>query len=204
MTGGYHSLSSFGKGAGMNRKPLLVAVWSTHRVILLGLASLLGINILLFSLLYFVVAPKLSQSERELSDLQQQLRKSDTLASPQQAYEQGKKDYERFNLLLPSLRDFSELIGDLYTLATNCNLEISQIGYTQKELPEADILTYTLKFSLTGTYDELKRFIYGLEESKRLVVIEAMTLNAAQGEEGEALVNLNLNLTTYFGTEEKE
>lgn len=187
----------------MNRKPVLVAVWSAHRLLLLGLGGLLGLNILLFSLLYFGVAPKLSQTERALSELQQQLRKSDTLA-PQQAYEQGKIDYARFSDLLPSLRNFSELIGDLYALANNCNLEISQIGYTQKELPEAGILSYTLKFSLTGSYDELKRFIYGLEESKRLVVIEEMTLNAAKGEEGEALVTLNLNLTTYFGTEGKE
>lgn len=182
----------------MTRKPILIAVWTAHRSLLLGLVALLGLNILFLSLLYFGVAPKLSQRERELSALQQQLRKSDTLA-PHQAYEQGKKDYARFNALLPSLRNFSELIGDLYTLANNCNLEISQIGYTQKKLPKTDILSYTLRFSLIGSYDELKRFIYGLEESKRLVVIDQMTLNSANG-----LVSLNLNLTTYFGTEEKE
>ncbi|MDO9079156.1 MAG: type 4a pilus biogenesis protein PilO, partial [Desulfuromonadales bacterium] len=83
-----------------------------------------------------------------------------------------------------------------------CNLEISQIGYTQKELPDTGLLAYALKFSLIGTYDELKRFVYGLEESKRLVVIEQMTLNAAKGEEGDVLVSLSLSLTTYFGTEE--
>lgn len=187
----------------MNRKPFLVAVWSAHRFILIGLGGLLGLNILLFALLYFGVAPKLSRSERDLSLLQQQLRRSDAVA-PQQAYEQGEKDYARFRALLPSLRNFSDLIGDLYTLANDCNLGISQIGYTQKALPESGILSYDLKFSLTGTYDELKRFVYGLEESKRLVVIEQMTLNAAKGEEGAELVTLSLNLTTYFGTEGKE
>ena len=187
----------------MNRKPFLIAVWSAHRYILIGLGSLLGLNILLFSLLYFGVAPKLSQTETELALLQQQLRRSDAV-TPQQGYELGVKDYARFSALLPSLRNFSELIGDLYALAEQCNLEISQIGYTQKELPKSGILSYALKFSLTGTYDELKRFIYGLEESKRLVVIEQITLNAAKGEEGAALVTLNLSLTTYFGTEGKE
>ena len=187
----------------MNRKPILIAVWSAHRFLLISLGSLLGLNILIYSLFYFGVAPKLSQTERNLSELQQQLRKSDILA-PHQSYEQVKKDYARFNALLPSVRNFSELIGDLYTLANNCNLEISQIGYTQKELPKTGILSYTLKFSLTGSYDELKRFIYGLEESRRLVVIEQMTLNAAKVEEGEALVTLNLSLTTYFGTEGEE
>lgn len=187
----------------MNRKPVLVAVWSTHRFLLLGLGGLLGLNILLFSLLYFGVAPKLSQKEQELALLQQQLRRSDVVA-PQQAYEDGVRDYARFRALLPSLRNFSDLIGDLYTLAEQCNLEISQIGYKQKELTETALLAYALNFSLTGTYDELKRFIYGLEESKRLVVIEQMTLSAVKGEEDTALVSLNLNLTTYFGTEEKE
>jgi Tfp pilus assembly protein PilO len=187
----------------MNRKPVLVAVWAAHRLLLLGLGGLFGLNILLFPLLYFGVAPKLEQTERELAFLQQHSRKSDTLA-PQQAFEQGKKDYARFRALLPSLRDFSELIGDLYALAEQCNLEISQIGYTQKVLTDSGLLAYALRFSLTGTYDELKRFIYGLEESGRLVVIEQMTLNTAKGEEGTALVTLNLSLTTYFGTEGEE
>ena len=185
----------------MSRKPLLITVWTTHRWLLIVLGSLFSLNIFLFSLLYFVVAPKLSQSERELALLQQQSRSSDVIA-PRRAYEQGVKDYERFRTLLPSLRNFSDLIGDLYSLAEQCNLEISQIGYTQKELPDSGLLAYALKFSLIGTYDELKRFVYGLEESKRLVVIEQMTLNAAKGEEGDMLVSLSLSLTTYFGTEE--
>ena len=185
----------------MIRKPLLITVWTTHRLLLIGLGGLFLLNILLFSLLYFVVAPKLSQTERELTLLQQQSRRSGVVA-PQQAYEQGVKDYERFRTLLPSLRNFSDLIGDLYSLAEQCNLEISRIGYTQKKLPDSGLLSYALKFSLIGTYDELKRFVYGLEESKRLVVIEQMTLNAAKGEEGDALVSLSLSLTTYFGTEE--
>ena len=187
----------------MTRKPVLVAVWATHRILLIGLGGLFGLNVLLFSLLYFGVAPKLAQAERELALLQQKSRRSDAVA-PQQTYEQEVKDYARFRALLPSLRNFSELIGDLYALAEQCNLEISQIGYTQKELSGTDLMAYALKFSLTGTYDELKRFIYGLEESKRLVVIEQMTLNAAKGEEGAALVSLSLSLTTYFGTEGKE
>lgn len=187
----------------MNRKPFLMAVWSAHRFILIGLGGLLVLNILLFSLLYFGVAPALSRSERDLSSLQQQLRRNNAVA-PQQAYEQGTKDYARFRTLLPSLHNFSELIGELYTLANNCNLEISQIGYSQKALPESGILSYALKFSITGTYDELKRFIYGLEESKRLIVIEQVALNAARGEEGAEFVTLNLYLTTYFATEEKE
>ena len=187
----------------MNRKPILVVVWLAHRYLLIGLGGLFGLNMLLFSLLYFGVAPKLSQAERELALLQKESRSSNVVA-PQQSYEQGVKDYARFRTLLPSLRNFSELIGDLYALAEQCNLEISRIGYTQKEISETGLMAYALKFSLTGTYDELKRFIYGLEESKRLVVIEQMALNAAKGEEGASLVSLSLSLTTYFEMEGKE
>lgn len=187
----------------MKRKPFLAVVWSAHRPLFLSLGCLLGLNILLVLLLYFGVTPKLSQTERELALLQQQLRRHEAV-TPQQAYEQGAKDYAQFRALLPSLRNFSELIGDLYGLANKSNLEISQIGYVQKELPESDIMSYALKFTLTGSYDELKRFIYGLEESKRLVAIEQISLNAAKGDEGDSLVTLSLSLTTYFGTEGKE
>lgn len=187
----------------MNRKPLLIAVWSTHRRLLISLGSLFGLNLFLVLFLYFGVTPQLSKTEKELMQLQQELRSSDAV-TPQQGFEQGSRDYERFRTSLPSLRNFSELIADLYLLAEQCNLGISQINYTQKGLSGSDLLAYTLKFSLTGTYDELKRFIYGLEESKRLVVIEQVTLNSAKGEIDAGLVSLSLSFTTYFGTEGEE
>lgn len=183
----------------MNRKPVLIVVWSAHRFLLISLGSLLAMNILLLSLLHFGVSPNLSQKDREINQLQQQLRRNEAI-TPQQAYEQGVADYARFRAILPSLRNFSGLIGDLYTLADKCNLEISRIAYAQKALPESDILSYDLKFSLSGSYDELKRFIYGLEESNRLIVMEQISLNSAKGEEGGASVTLTLSLTTYFGT----
>lgn len=188
----------------MNRKPLLLAVWSRHRSLLLGLGTLLVLNILLVLILYFGVSPALSQTERDLVLLQQQVRKGDLFA-PQKVFAQGEEDYERFQALLPPLRNFSELIGDLYALATSSNLEIGQITYVEKVIPESNILSYSLKFSLIGTYSELKRFVYGLEDLDRLVVIEQIALNSTKGDAGEGLVNLSMGLTTYFsrgGTEE--
>lgn len=187
----------------MIRKPFLIAVWSAHRFILLGLIGLLGLNVLLISILHFGISQKLMKSEKELSLLQQQLRGSDSVESVQ-SFAQGQKDHVRFLALLPSVRNFSELIGDLDALANQCNIEISQIGYTKKDLLVNGVVEYALKFSLTGTYDELKKFIYGLEESKRLIVIEHLTMNADKGGESPGLVSLSVNLTTYFGTETKK
>lgn len=186
----------------MNRKSYLIALWSTYRFILMGIGALLILNISLFSILFWGVSPKLSHTEAELSSLQQQKRYGVT-TSPEKAYEQGLKDLKLFRTLLPSMRDFSQLIGDLYALANQSNLEISQISYAQKEIPQSDILTSALKFSLTGTYDELKRFVYGLEISPRLFTIDQMTLTSSIVE-GEGVVTLNLSLTTYFRSEAAE
>lgn len=181
----------------MKQRPFLLTLWSINRSVPLILGALLAVNLLglLFNLL--VVTPQLDRAERELVDVQRQLRRGES-ASPRQAYAQGSTDLARFRLLLPSNRNFSELIGDLYALAASCNLEIGQISYAPKALPETEMLSYALKFSVTGTYDELKRFVYGLEASQRIVVLDQMVLNAARGEEGEALVTLGLSLTTYF------
>ena len=184
----------------MKRRPFLLMLWSTNRTMLLILGALLAVNLFVFSLGLLVVTPQLERAERELVDAQRQLRRGKG-ASPRQAFAQRGKDFERFRLLLPSNRNFSELIGDLYGLAANCNLDIGQINYMPKALPEMEMPSSALKFSVTGTYDELKRFIYGLEESKRIVVLDQMVLNAAKGEEGEALVRLELSLTTYFAGE---
>lgn len=183
----------------MKRQPFLLTVWSFNRTLPTLLGALLLMNLLLLFFLQ-VITPKLEQAEAALSEVQQQSRRKE-LVSPRQAFVQAQQDYQRFSLLLPSNRVFSELIGELYTLAGKCNLEIGQISYTPKLLPDSGVLSYALKFSITGTYDELKRFVYGLEESQRVVVIEQMLLNAAKNREGEELVTLDMNLTTFFNAE---
>lgn len=182
----------------MSRESHLAAAWRVNRTYPLLLAGFLALNIALFLFLWVEIYPQEEHAGRSLIEMQQAARQGAKTLSPQQAYEQGKKDYQRFRAAIPESRHFADLVGDLYELAGKCNLEISQIGYDSKELAEEELLSTTLRFSVTGTYSELKRFIHGLEQSRRIFVIEDLTLNSAVNQDQERLVALNLRLTTYF------
>ena len=57
------------------------------------------------------------------------------------------------------------------------------------------MLRYGLGFSVRGDYGRIKRFIFSLEQSDRLIVIDALGLR--RGGEGEASVDLSLKLATF-------
>lgn len=183
----------------MNRMSLLHAVWRVNRTLPLLLCGLLLLNLGLFFWLFFGVYPREDRALRGLGQLQRESRHGLMSLTPQKSFEQGGRDLARFRDVLPDSRNFADLIGDLYTLADTAHLEISQIGYDPKEIPEEGLLSYGLRFALTGTYGELKRFIYGLEQSQRIFVIDNLALAAVPGVEGDVRqVSLNLQLTTYF------
>lgn len=188
----------------MSREPFYLAVWRVNRIVPSALVLLAIANIALFALLVLFYFPRLDREEKDYIRLQAETRHGTKSLSPKQAYAQAKDDLQRFRSALPVTRHFSDLLGDLYGLAADCNLGITQIGFKPKEMPEEDILSYALTFSVTGTYGEIKRFIHGLEASPRIVVIDKISLRADdQGENGNA-VGLNIQLTTYFRQEEKK
>lgn len=184
----------------MSRQSFWLAAWRTNRSVPLLLLGLLIGNLVLFLLLMLVIYPRTDSAERMLAELQRNSR-SQRVMTPEQTFAQGVKDLDEFRQRLPDARRFADLIGDLYELSGRCNLQIGQIGYTPKEIPEEQLLAYGLTFSVTGTYGELKRFIHGLEISPRIMVIEQVALNTNLQSEGADQVSLNIKITTYFRRE---
>jgi hypothetical protein len=98
--------------------------------------------------------------------------------------------------------EFPALLGEIFSLASQAGLAIDQIGYQPKELEGQGLLRYGLAFSVHGDYGQVKRFIYSLEQSERLFVIDGLTLSGGQ-EAGEATVELRLQLRHSDGSHEQ-
>lgn len=188
----------------MDRESILLVAWRLNRFFPLLIGGLLLLNVAAYLLLNHVATPRRDALERQLMDLQSRLRQSRQSAaeakSPAEIYRQGEADLQKFRAAIPAKNEFPALLGEIFSLADRAGLSIERIGYQPKEVEGQGLLRYGLAFSVHGDYGQLKRFIHSLERSQRLIVIDGLTLSGGR-EPGEAQVELRLQLTTFFRTE---
>lgn len=179
------------------------AAWRLNKVFPVLLGVLLALNVVIFGLLTYVESPQVDRLERRAIEQQARLRQArqvgEKAATPQALYRKGRKDLRKFQNAIPLRTDFTTLIKELFSLAKGAGLDINRITYEPKEEPKQGMLRYALVFSVSGQYGQIKKFIFSLEQSKRLIAIEKLSLNSGRDSEGEK-VSLSLRLSTYFRT----
>ena len=189
----------------MTRESLLKAVWRSHRSLVGAVAALILANLLVLVLYQTWLAPRTYALQREFLQSQERLRdlrrREGTAGTLRSGLDAVEADLKRFREAIPSRLEFTELVGEIFDLAGAAGLVIEAIGYQPEPLPEAGLLQYTLNFSVTGSYEQVKQFIHALEQSERLVGVERIALSGGEPTEDE--VNLRLRLTTYFRTGEE-
>jgi len=188
----------------MSRDTLIHALWRQSRAYPVAIIVLLLVNIALFLILVLFQSPRSAELEREYIELQARTRQGQVMESetPLARFNQRDTDLVKFLAIIPERGELSGLIDELYQLAGASGLTVQQVGYMPVEIPEQNLLAYSLNFSLTGNYGEIKHFIFRLEQAERLIVIEQMSLSAAPSTVKPRQVTLNLKLTTYFRSNE--
>ncbi len=188
----------------MTRETTLQALWRLNRGFPLVIGVLLVINILAYALMSLLVTPKVSALERRFIEEQAQVRSLRQLhssaASPQELFRHNRDDLEKFREFIPHKGQFTALIQELFSLAQGAGLTINQVNYDPRPIPGERLLQYGLNFAVTGDYGQIKRFVFSLEQSSRLIAIEQISLSGA-AVDGQNRVSLNLRLSTYFKTE---
>lgn len=191
----------------MARESILLTAWRLNRRIPVLIGGLILLNIAAYSIMSYVVLPRINALERRYIDRQAQVREarltgqsSASAGSPREIYRRGEEDLEKFRGAIPSRTEFTALIGEIYSLAEKAGLSIDRIGYDPKEVEGRGLLRYALNFSVSGDYGQIKRFVYSLEQSDRLIAIEEISLSGG-GKSAEGEVNLRVRLSTYFKTD---
>lgn len=183
----------------MRFKEFLELLWKSHRGSLLLLGSLLVLNVLLAVLLDQFLVPQVAAEEtrylKRQTEVRQLLRKQGGEAeTPEQLYLQASQDLAKFQQSVPEYREFTSLIEELLVLSSRARLNITQISYASEELKENPLLKFSLSFNVSGDYEKIKKFIYSLEQSTRLISIKQVSLQSVDGD----AVNLGLSLETLF------
>lgn len=184
----------------MDRRALILAAWRVNRTFPVLIGVLLLANFAVFAFLSLRVSPELDEMERRYIARQATLRqgRQGEAQSPAAVFRRGQDDLKKFREVLPEKADFTALIGEIYALAGAESLSIDRISYAPKEIPEEGLQRYALSFSVHGDYAQIKRFIFAIEQSRRMLSVENISL--AGGQSDRPGVDLKLQLVTYFRT----
>ncbi len=188
----------------MNKESLLLSAWRLNKKIPLLIAVLFIVNCVVFFGLQYYLSPRLEGLERRFIEAQSEMREqragSKDSGQAQEVFWRAQDDLGILVERIPPRAGLTAMIGELFDLAQAAGLNIDQINYDPKEVEGRDYLRYSLVFSVTGQYRQVKRFVYSLEQSDRLITIEEIGLTGESGEtRGE--VSLSLRFSTLFRKE---
>lgn len=174
-----------------------------HRAWVLPLAAVIAINI---GVLVGVVIPlvrsagaatrRASAVDQALLAATADLKRAETTRDGQA---QAVADLDRFyQQVLPAdlaaARQMTHL--RLSQLARKHDIAFERSASTPEEMRESDLERLKVGYSLAGRYDDIRRFIYAIETGSDFVVIDNLVLS--EGVDGEALLSLALDLSTYY------
>lgn len=186
----------------MAQASLVQAIWGENRGKIILLLLLVIAVVGAYAGQQLVVEPHLQALSTEQFHLQQYVRQRQVEFAnsgiPVSTAEQLEKNLERFSSLIPPKEKFSLFIGELFEWSGDTDLEITQVSYQPEIDDETGFLRYGLNFSVTGRYAQIKKFIHLLESSKRILMIDEISLSGAGGNKKDGIVSLNIALTTYF------
>ena len=112
------------------------------------------------------------------------------------------KDLAQLLTLLPSSRDFSQLPLAMSEEAKRNNVNLAGLSYTLEKSDQMPAVKVTFKGPVTGRYEDLRRFIYHLESSDRLLFIEDLDVGHSGTGEKDAkrreMMTFTLQISTYI------
>ena len=172
----------------IGKQKVLLWLWENGRqlrttVIVFGV--LVCVNVVLY---IFMVAPSeawLKKSEAMFAGFRS--RRAEAML-----YEKQKPLFAGILNGIPAQKDMPLLVKELVLTARRQNLSVASINYDIPRRESGEIALLSFSFPVEGKYPDLKRFIYEVESSDRLIGIQEAKLESDQGN-----VKMQMKLITY-------
>jgi len=107
-------------------------------------------------------------------------------------YQKQKKTLGGIAAAVPTQKDMPLLVKELELGARRLNLHVGPVNYDIPRPVAQGAALLSFSFPVTGKYPDLKRFLYEVEASSRLIGIESAEFKSDKG-----IVSLDLKLMTY-------
>lgn len=111
------------------------------------------------------------------------------------------KDMSRVLGLLPTQRDFAQLPRMISEEAIHKGVALPSVSYAFEKPDDTMASKAIFRGPVTGRYQDLRQFIYGLETSNQLIFIEDLDVSRSGKSERDSqsreIVTFNLKMSTY-------
>ncbi len=158
-------------------------------------AGLVASNVLVAAFLLMPARAERTRQEDELLDLQRRIRalqhESQSTGTQLEAF----KEVEAFGQGFPPRAELTGLIERLTRQARTLAVDVPSVDYNSTEVKEAGLTKVSVHMGVQGAYSKIRRLLFELQQMRRFLVIEQVTL---QDPLGEAQPQLNLHLALYL------
>jgi Tfp pilus assembly protein PilO len=156
------------------------------RVLAAVFAGLIVLNVLLYAFTVVPAAARLVASRQQYTDLKKEYAET-------ALFQKQKQLFVGLMSGIPAQKDVPLLIKDLAQTARRLNLSVDAINSDIPTQGTGGLTMLTFTFPAAGSYPDVKRFIYQVETSSRLVGIQDLKLSSEKGR-----VKLQMKLVTYI------
>lgn len=175
-------------------KDRLLVLWQHPFAPLLPWAGIaLGLFVILFLVHDFGVAGTQASRER----LENEWAASRQALMYHREARKAKEDLSRVWAALPAERDFAPLALGISDEAKRDRVTLPALSYKTEPTLISNTSKGLLQGPMTGRYEDLRRFIYGLERAEELVFIEDLELTRSGGAQ-DASLTFNIKIATYL------
>lgn len=109
----------------------------------------------------------------------------------------AKMDLQRVWAVLPLFRDFAPLALGVTEEAKRDQVTLPALSYKTEKTAVPDATKAVLQGTVTGRYEDLRRFLYNLESAEELLFIEDLNL-VRSGNVQDQLLTFNIRISTYL------
>ena len=111
--------------------------------------------------------------------------------------QKARKDLAQVWSALPGERDFAPLALGITEEAKRDHVTLPALSYKTESTPVAHTSKGVLQGTMTGRYEDLRRFLYDVETAEELVFIEDLELVRTGVQQDQALT-FNIKIATYL------
>lgn len=186
--------------------PLLRRAVAEHRRLVIALAVAFVVNVLVYALVVYPLAQRVANVEQRDQAAEQALalartehaQASGTLTGKARASAELATFYK--DVLPQDLAGARRLTYlRLARLARESNLQYERASYDPTIETDSTLTRLQIQMVLSGSYADMRDFIYQLETAPEFVVIDNVEL--AEGSDGSGSLVVTLDLSTYYRNE---
>jgi len=165
------------------------------QALLLGLAALVVCDLGFYLLMTAPARGKVSALDAKLQGVKKEARAREGEYKVYLSYDSGRSELQRFKELLPRRSEYTQTIMKVYRMAKDDGMKSTSFGTEKKAVAQAgDLEQLSFSMPVTGSYPEVRKFVYDVETSKLFLNIESLGLSSG-GDSSE--ISLTIGLSTY-------